>query len=180
MTMDEREQLAVDYVLGVLGHDARMTVESQAAVDPVLRTLIDDWAAQLAPLAAGIPPMTPPEDAYQKISDRIGQSAAPPVGTRTVRASQADWLEIAPGLKMKLLLRDVAAGRQTMLLTIAPGAAYAGHEHDHPEEMYVLTGDLQFGDFELGPGDYHFAPPGGSHPPAVSRAGCTALVVTAP
>lgn len=176
--MDEREQLAAEYALGSLEPEERGAVGRRAVSDPVLKGLIDDWETRLAPLAGMGAPADPPTDAFEVISRRLATTARAPAGTRTVRASRGGWQEVAPGLRMKLLLRDVEGGRQTMLLTIEPDTVYEGHHHEGVEEMFILSGDLTFGDFELGPGDHHSAAAGGDHPAAVSRTGCTALVMT--
>lgn len=178
MTRDEREQLAADFALGVLGPEARADAEARASRDPLLRQLIEEWELRLAPLAVGAVPVSPPETLFADISRRIEAAEIALSHTRTVRAAAGEWSTVAPGLLMKSLRRDVDTGRETMLLKIAPGALYAGHRHDTVEEMFILDGDLAFGDYELGPGDYHAAERGGTHPNAVSRTGCTALVIS--
>lgn len=176
--MTDDDQRAAQYVLGSLSAKERQDLLIRSARDPALATLIEDWSQRLGALAFVGPEVAPPPDAFDGIRVRIAQDAQPPSGTRTVRAEAPGWTELEPGLRSKLLNTESETGRRTILLDIAPGTEYAGHSHDHEEELLILWGDLSFGEFVLGPGDYHHALPGGTHPTAISHTGCRALLIT--
>ena len=79
---------------------------------------------------------------------------------------RANWFEISPGIKGRLLHVDRAQNRQYLLIRMAPGASYHPHSHDAEEQTLVLEGDLSFGDLNLKAGDFHVAtPPSSSHAP---------------
>jgi len=50
--------------------------------------------------------------------------------------------------------------RVSMLVRLAPGAAYPPHRHAGIEELYLLDGELMIDDKTLHPGDYNRALPG--------------------
>ena len=62
---------------------------------------------------------------------------------------------------------------------MAPGSTGTVHSHDDDEECYVVSGDISFGEHVLGPGDFHVAPKGSTHPAARSVHGCLCLFVMA-
>jgi anti-sigma factor ChrR (cupin superfamily) len=64
-------------------------------------------------------------------------------------------------------------------MELAPGAVVLPHEHDQDEECRVISGDMAFGDAELGPGDYHLAESGAFHGEIRSRRGCVCIIVAA-
>ncbi|WP_299472400.1 cupin domain-containing protein [uncultured Roseibium sp.] len=176
MNTDKRDNLAAEYALGVLDAGARKDAEARSSHDAGLREQIEAWEARLAGLERGVDPVDPPAHLFERVSARI-DAAVSPKGTRTIRAAEGDWHYFSKGIEMKILARDDNTKRQTMLLRIEPGATYAGHHHDQGEELYIISGDLAFGDFELGAGDHHFAAPDSDHPPAISRTGCVALAI---
>lgn len=178
MTADERETLAVDYALGLQDRDQRKATEERANGDPVLRDRIESWENRLADLAGGLDPVDPPSALWANVATRIAATRSPD-GTRTTRCHEGPWHPFDEGTDMKVLARDPEMRRQTIMLRIRPGATYGGHSHDHDEELVILTGDLAFGDFELGPGDHHYAPAGSAHPAAISHTGCTAILIGA-
>jgi len=62
----------------------------------------------------------------------------------------------------------------------APGAAYAPHEHDHDESIWVVEGEISFGaagrEWRLGPGDRLMLPAGTVHTALAGAAGAAYLV----
>lgn len=68
------------------------------------------------------------------------------------------------GIWVKPLRRDDATGRApTFLLKFGPGASYPKHTHPAGEEVFVLEGEVDFGERHLHAGDYLYTPPGGVH-----------------
>ncbi|GAB4318420.1 MAG: hypothetical protein Kow0074_07600 [Candidatus Zixiibacteriota bacterium] len=98
-----------------------------------------------------------------------------------VRSHAVDWTPLdepgITGIDIKVLRRDESSGRSpTMLLRFAAGASYPAHSHPGGEEVFVLEGDIQFGDVELRAGDYLYTAPGNSHP-VRSENGCVIFVI---
>lgn len=100
---------------------------------------------------------------------------------QVVRSRAIDWRPLdepgVSGIEMKILRWDSATKRApTMLLRFAAGATYPHHTHPGGEEVFVLDGDIQFGEVVLRAGDYLYTAPGNSHP-VRSEHGCVILVV---
>jgi quercetin dioxygenase-like cupin family protein len=101
-------------------------------------------------------------------------------GLTFVKASEGDWLNIAPGVVAKLLSYDSVSRRTTALVRIAPGTRYAPHRHAAAEELFVLEGGCLCAGRELKAGDYHRAEAGTEHHDTSSDDGCLLLVISSP
>src|SRR5688572_1069307 len=71
--------------------------------------------------------------------------------------SEPDWDEVADGIGCKLLATDSKRHRVSMLVRLAPGAAYPPHTHAGVEELHLLQGELWIDALKLRPGDYNRA-----------------------
>jgi anti-sigma factor ChrR (cupin superfamily) len=91
---------------------------------------------------------------------------------------QPDWEEAAPGISVKILATDTERERVSMLVRLAPGAAYPPHEHAGVEELYLLHGELIVDDKKLYPGDYIRAEAGSADARVWSETGCTCVLLT--
>lgn len=89
----------------------------------------------------------------------------------TVRGRQEDgWLSIAPKCDIKMLRREGLSS--SFLLRVHPGGKLPEHIHEADEECLVLDGSLLLGEgIMLRAGDYHLAPKGLPHGPAVTKTG---------
>jgi anti-sigma factor ChrR (cupin superfamily) len=75
--------------------------------------------------------------------DIPGQDRLPASASRPVAVADLPWHATPfPGIEQKVLLRDEAAGLQTLLIRMAPGARLPLHEHADIEQTYVLEGSL--------------------------------------
>jgi anti-sigma factor ChrR (cupin superfamily) len=88
------------------------------------------------------------------------------------------WEEVAPGISVKLLATDTGKHIVSMLVRLAPGAAYPAHTHAGVEELHLLEGELWIDDRKLVPGDYNRAPPGTGDDRVWSETGCSCVLVT--
>jgi anti-sigma factor ChrR (cupin superfamily) len=167
---------AAEYVLGLLGKEDRRAFARRLSSDEALRAQVEYWESMFADLPAD-EPETPPPGMFEKILARIEGEGADLPGTMTRRAGSANWFEISPGIKGRLLHVDRAQNRQYLLIRMAPGASYHPHAHDTDEQSLVLEGDLSFGDLNLKAGDFHVATPSSSHPPGRTVNGCLVHVV---
>jgi anti-sigma factor ChrR (cupin superfamily) len=142
-------------------------------------------AELLARLAELQTAMRPPEPVAVRLKANIldqvrhERAAGQPIGERTdsgqlpapvtLRATEGEWVMLAPKVELKLLRED--AFSRSFLLRLHPGAVLPPHEHPLEEECYCLEGEVRFGDLVVRAGDYHLAPRGVPHGPMRSRSG---------
>ena len=174
--MNDFDADAALYALGALAGEDYERARRRAERDPAWAASVADHETALAPMAWACAQVAPPDDLLARIEARI--DGVPTAGA-TTRADAARWVEVAPGLRVRVLHKSVETRRRTILLEVGPGALYEEHDHDDDEEIYMISGDLVIGDLELGPGDHHFAPKGSRHARATSLKGCVCLIVCA-
>lgn len=97
-------------------------------------------------------------------------------GTRTLRATEGEWVEIRPFVEVRELLRDEASGMHTSLLRMFPGGVIPAHRHEREEECIVLKGECQIGAHKLSAGDVHIAAAGSWHEQVSTRNGVLVLL----
>jgi quercetin dioxygenase-like cupin family protein len=105
----------------------------------------------------------------------LTQDSSPPQ-THTQRAADLHWNRVSPFLEMKILMRDAAAGFQTLLLRMQPGGMLPAHRHQQREEFLVLEGECHIGTHRLSAGDVHVAESGSWHDATTTRTGVTVLI----
>jgi len=101
-----------------------------------------------------------------------------PVVPSPGRWAEPEWEEAAPGISCKLLATDTEKDRVSMLVRLAPGAAYPAHRHAGVEELHLLHGELMVDDKKLYPGDYIRAEAGSADSRVWSETGCTCVLLT--
>jgi len=79
------------------------------------------------------------------------------------RQSDGVWLELVPGITLKMLNVDPVSGERTGLVRIAPGSAFPAHDHPETEECFVLEGVVNIDGQDYQPGDYVIAHAGSRH-----------------
>ena len=102
--------------------------------------------------------------------------AKSPAGTHTIRSHEGDWQTVMPLVDMKVLRKDIAMGRHTVLYRMHPGARFPTHSHTQVEECLVLEGEINLGDFYVRAGDMHIAEPGSEHREIQSKTGALLLI----
>ncbi len=98
-------------------------------------------------------------------------------------STKLDWKPLiekgvnTSGIFVKVLRFDETIQRApVIMLKFEPGAKYPAHNHPAGEEVFVLEGEVKFGNKILAAGDYLYTPPGGIH--AVwSKTGCVMLLI---
>lgn len=70
------EQLAAEYVVGVLTSEERAVAERRIANEPGFAEEVADWQERLTPLLAEIEPATPPRVVWMRVAAQLGVSAA--------------------------------------------------------------------------------------------------------
>jgi quercetin dioxygenase-like cupin family protein len=99
-----------------------------------------------------------------------------PEGTRTLRADDGEWIEVAPFVQVRELRRDEASGTHTSLMRMQPGGVVPAHRHEREEEFIILEGECQIGTHRLMAGDVHIAAAGSWHEPVTTRIGVLVLL----
>ena len=115
------------------------------------------------------------ERLVQRIAAEKGQE---PLAPAPHRPGESEWEEVAAGISCQLLATDAEKDRVSMLVRLAPGAAYPPHRHSGLEELYLLDGELVIDDKTLHPGDYNRAEPGTGDQHVWSETGCTCVLLT--
>jgi len=75
---EDREVLAGEYVLGTLDSGERAEAERLRDSDPDFANAIAAWGYRLDPLNASVASATPPEGLFQRIEQRLGETAGSP------------------------------------------------------------------------------------------------------
>lgn len=172
MTGQDLDALAGEYVLGTLEGEERQALEVQMKHDAGLRDRVEAWERRLGPaVLAAAAPIEPPPGLLAKIEGAIDARQQIDFGGVTVRANEGEWVSLARGSEIKILLVDTAKRERSFLLRLAPGGHVPAHDHPTTEECMVLSGDMVIGDTVFYPGDFHAATAGVKHPPLTSRNG---------
>ena len=129
-------------------------------------------------LAAGVRPAELGVEQRERLRRRILEQAREqsPEGTRTLRAEEAVWIQIAPFVEVRELRRDEASGTHTSLMRMHPGGVVPAHRHAREEEFIVLEGECSIGTHKLVAGDVHIAAAGSWHEPVTTRGGVLVLL----
>jgi anti-sigma factor ChrR (cupin superfamily) len=163
------------------------------AHDPQARTAAHRMAEVAENLARSLPPATPSaglkarilqaaesEKARRMALEHLNRLApASHAGLAFLReANGPGWLPLpVAGASVKLLSFDPASAYAVVLGKLEPGARYPGHRHIHPEDIFMLSGDLHVGDDLIRAGDFHHADAGSEHGVNWSEEGCVLLCV---
>jgi len=173
--------LAAEFALGLTRGQARNDMAARMKADDALRTQIEDWEQRLAALDAtgdSDDASLPPTGQFEKILARIDAAGLQLPGTRTQRSDDAQWKDVGPGIKSRVLHVDRANNRISVLLRMVPGATYEAHAHDIEEETLVIEGDWNIGGLHLKAGDYHVASTSAHHSVGRTVSGCLIHLVT--
>jgi anti-sigma factor ChrR (cupin superfamily) len=119
------------------------------------------------------------------VLERVAAAAGaePPVferaGSYFARAAEMEWMNLAPGVRLKILFDDGESGARTMLIEMDPGLPFPEHDHPAIEDLYLIAGDAWVGDVYMRAGDYCRAEAGTAHNDVRSGAsGALAVVVS--
>jgi len=116
----------------------------------------------LAANAGLIPELVPAADVRQRMLANIMQGLSVPA-MQVTRKDEGQWLDVLPGISIKILREDAAEKSQTTLWRLQPGASVPRHQHSKDEECLVLEGSILHAGVEYFPGDYLLAPVGMPH-----------------
>lgn len=167
------------FAAGALTAAETAALKARLAQESTLAAKARDWETALSPLAAHAGAIEPPASLLEGIEKRIEARERLERLARTLRPEQGQWIALAPGVRFQELDRDETLRRWTILVDAAPGATFPSHEHEQDEEIYMISGDLAFGDVALGPGDFYFSRQGSMHATHLSRTGCRCIIAQA-
>jgi len=143
--------------------------QEMEALRPVIGTLVS-WPTDV---------LRPSTALWERLARRIAaETGQEPVVPVLPGRAEPEWEEAAPGISCKLLATDAEKDRVSMLVRLAPGAAYPPHRHGGVEELYLLDGELMIDDKKFYPGDYNRAEAGSSDQRVWSETGCTCVLLT--
>jgi anti-sigma factor ChrR (cupin superfamily) len=187
------KELAALHALGALdGEDQRALAELLTESGPARRQ-VKAFEAVAEALAGSLPaPLPSPglrESILKEAQRRRARAQAEAAITQLVpqaeqglsflkSAENGGWnpLSVA-GAFVKLLSFDRDSGYAVVLGKLDPGARYPSHTHCHPEDIFMLSGDLHVGDQVIRSGDFHHAEAGSRHPVNWSETGCVLICV---
>jgi DNA-binding NarL/FixJ family response regulator len=158
-------------VVGWIMHQARSRALDRLRIEP-RKERIDDPAD--GALDTG---------AHLLVWARLAQRIAAEEGEEWVASApdgvpESEWEDVASGISCQLLATDEQKERVSMLVRLAPGAAYPPHHHAGVEELYLLDGKLVIDDKTLYPGEYNRAEPDTGDQRVWSETGCTCVLLT--
>jgi anti-sigma factor ChrR (cupin superfamily) len=156
---ENSEELAGEFALGALEVEERVRVEHLMRNSPEFWRCVDLWSRRLMPLSDRTAPREPPASVWAALRRRIGD--ATPSHSR--RQTEGVWLDIAPGVRLKMLHVDPVTGERTGLMWMEPGSSFPEHEHPETEECFVLEGVVNIDGQDYCAGDYTVADAGSRH-----------------
>ena len=60
--------------------------------------------------------------------------------SKIVSANDSPWIDLAPGVRMRVLRVDQASGHFTLMIRAAAGSQLPLHRHEAAAEIYILKG----------------------------------------
>jgi quercetin dioxygenase-like cupin family protein len=174
MTARDLDLEAAEYALGTASAEERRIIDAERASNPTLSKAIGEWENRFGVLAAEVPAVIPPKGLWDKIDAAL--NALPDPRVKQVRRDDGVWIELLPGVTLKLLSNNAEDGTDTFLLKLAPGACVPPHQHPHTEECFVVDGVMEIGAARFGAGDYVAYPAGVPHTEMRSPTGGTILI----
>jgi quercetin dioxygenase-like cupin family protein len=172
---DEVREMAAMCALGTLSLEESRAFEEHAGECEICRSELHSFRETAALIAFSGPVEAPPPG----IRDRLLERVRPPAGVQIVRKADGKWRSTPfPGVTYKPLHRNAETRQITVLLKLAPGAAYPAHRHAEAEECLVLEGSLRIGDLILYAGDYERAEASTTHSTIETDEGCLLLILS--
>lgn len=192
---DESRDRAAERAFGALDPEIARRLDAEAARRPALRAELDALRLLGEALAATTPEAEPDPNLRATLMARI--SGTPPARASAPAQPWKSWTESPadaphgvvrgdaagyeptayPGVEVRRLFVDRAAGRTTMMVRMAPGTSYPAHRHGGFEECFVLEGTLRVGDGVLmRKGDYQAQAEATVHPVQWTEDGCLLLI----
>jgi quercetin dioxygenase-like cupin family protein len=125
-----------------------------------------------------LPYAVEPTDPSPILRDRLMDAVADDLAAYRVAVDEdAEWEPLAlPGIAFRRLHVDVASRQALVVVRAEAGARYPEHRHASVEEMFMLAGELRFGDRVYRAGDYIRSEAGSMHASSETPGGCSFLL----
>lgn len=190
MISEQQQELASLHVLGALTPAEKESFEAALRAQPELQAFVRELERTTGLVAQAVPPVAPPPALRERVLRAAGApsqvvSPAPfktdvsnPAFFFHAANDPAGWKKLPlPGASLKLLSADRERGFAVLLGRLERGVRYPAHPHSLPEDLLILSGDLNIAGRRLGPGDFHHCDAGTEHPVNFSEEGCTLLAI---
>lgn len=176
----ERVEAVIEYALDALPAEQHAEVEAHLASCAECRRQIESLRPVVDGFLAWPTDVLRPSGAlWGRLAERLAlETGTDPVPAVSGEWTEPPWKEVAPGISVKLLATDDVRHRVSMLVRLAPGAAYPPHTHAGVEELHLLDGELVIDERKLYPGDYNLGEPGAGDMLVWSETGCTCVLIT--
>ena len=178
----ERTELVPLYVLRALPSGESEFLEAHLTSCAACRRELESLRSAVDALKASPAEILRPSDSmWGRLEQRIGAATSDEsVAPDSSAWREPEWEDVAPGISCKLLATDTENDRVSMLVRLAPRAAYPPHRHVGVEELFLLDGELWIEDRKLHPGDYNRGEAGTADKRVWSETGCTCVLITSP
>lgn len=186
-------QLAALHALGALEGEEAQAFSALLAENSAAREETQAFGAVTEALALSLPKMEPSADLKARILSAAEKAKARARASRAMarllpaaqhgmaflpRAAETGWVRLpVPGAWVRLLAFDPGSPYAVVLGKLEAGSRYPGHTHKHPEDIFMLSGDLHVGDQVLRAGDFHHAEGASQHSVNWSEEGCVLICV---
>jgi anti-sigma-K factor RskA len=121
----DHDLLAAEYVLGALEGDEASEARRLLETDPAFAAAVRDWERRLTPLAAGVSPVAPSPELWDRIEATTAPSTVVPLAfrrrLRIWQASTGAALALAASLAAFVLLRSPPLARVAVLTPTTGG-----------------------------------------------------------
>jgi len=116
-----------------------------------------------------------------RLLERLRTLSPIPPGFSMRTEEDEGWMpHPVPGIRMKILSVNKAAGYVMLLLDVPPHTRFPAHRHSGAEECYVLSGSVVTCGRRFGVGDFIHADAGTAHDELWTDEGCRVLLVAPP
>lgn len=176
MNHEELLDLAEIYALGALDGDELAAYQAHLSSGCAeCQARVGEASAALAAVTGDFQTLSPPAACKTRIFEEIDRDKP---GLTFLFADQGDWMDLAPGVRAKVLNMDSDRQRVTALVRMDPGSRYDNHRHTRTEELVIIEGSCYCGGKLLQKGDYHRAEAGSIHLDTSTEDGSLMLIIT--
>ena len=115
-----------------------------------MKSNAEQYSGLFVALADALKPSAPSAGLRERVL-----SVASPRPERLVQAEEGTFEPFLLGISIKLLRRD--ASTETSLWKLEPNAVIPAHGHQHEEECFIVSGEIEYAGRKLVSGDYLLA-----------------------
>lgn len=172
---DDACGLAALYSLGALHGDELWEFREHLAGCGDCADELDGFDAVTAELGFAADSVSPSPILRDRLLDAITEAGEP--APSPFDRPGDEWRETAsPGVRFRVVSVDEVERRVLAVVRADAGAVYRRHRHAGLEEMFMLEGDLRFGERVYVAGDYVRSEGGSEHETSETRGGCSFLL----